>query len=104
MKTIRQTFYIALAKTKNRGFDDINARITKSSPHLAINERLLKLEIEVPKALFETAQLSAEIKVPEDAINSPVIETEILDNIREVVNQQTGVDLEIRIVEPQEAV
>lgn len=93
------TFYLAISPGK---FSSLNARIQKKLPRMAANERCMKLTVTVPKALFGTPQLEAKITVPDTSVSAPVITPEVLNNIKQVMSQQLGVDMTISIVEHKE--
>lgn len=98
MKQYRQKFYLAIRPSK---YYALNGRLFKTTPALYSSERLLQIEIAVPESLFQTPQLSAKIEVPENSVSSPVISIETVNNIRELVKQNLGVELTINIVEPK---
>lgn len=77
-------------------------RVTKNAPDLKSNEVAVKLAIEVPKSLFLKPSLKASIVVPEDRVSQTVITPEITDNIHDVVKQNTGIDLNISILNQTE--
>lgn len=76
-----------------------SARLSVQSPSLKGNEIAVALKIDVPDSLFKVPQLRASITVPEDSVSAPVIEAEVLENIKEELNQQLGVDLSIQVIE-----
>ena len=53
----------------------------------------------VPEALFVKPQLEAKVIIPESAVSKPVIDATVLDNVREIMEQQTGLDVSVRLVE-----
>ncbi len=59
----------------------------------------LKLELNLPDALFSRPQLQATIKIDESSVSAPVIDAQVLDNIKQELQKQIGVDLTINIVE-----
>lgn len=84
-----------------KGYYDISARYTSRPPALAKNEVAIKLGVSVPDALFNRPQLQAEVRIPEECVTAPVLNAEVLDNVREVLQQQTGMDISVRVVEPE---
>lgn len=98
MQTVNGEFYLAVSKAK-RGFRDLTARLTNKVPSLASGEVAIKVNVSVPEALFTRPMLQASIKVPEDAVSKPVINAVVLDNIKETLNQQFGLDVRVSLVE-----
>jgi hypothetical protein len=76
------------------------ARYASRTPALSKDEIAIKLQISVPDALFTRPQLQATVTIPEDAITKPVLEATVLDNVREIIQQQTGMDVRVSLVEP----
>jgi len=92
-----QSFNLVIRPTGK--FGGLNARITKNPTRLATDERVLKLTISLPKALWVTPQLSASIDVPNDKVSTPVINSEVLDNIKQVLEQQTGMTITLNLID-----
>lgn len=98
MTTMRkQKFYIALRPAT---YDGLRGRIGQSMPRLDAGEIALELNVEVPSALFQKPTLRASVAVPEDAVTAPTVSAEVLDNVRAVLEQQTGMRIEVALVEP----
>lgn len=81
-------------------FYDLAARYASRTPALSKDEIAIKLNISVPDALFTRPQLQASVVIPEDAVTKPVLDAQVLDNVREVIEQQTGMDVRVSLVEP----
>lgn len=96
-KTLTENFYLALSRKGNWG---LKARITRTLPALASGEIALALKIALPDALFQKPSLRASIEVPASAVSAPKIDSIVIDNIKETLQQQLGVNLEIAVVEP----
>lgn len=92
------SFYLVIRK--GRYWNELKARLTSTQPQLESCERVLKIDVAVPRAIFSTPTLQASITVPEDAIGKPVINASVLDNVREIIAQQTGLDVKVSIIEP----
>lgn len=73
-------------------------RVTKTTPALDYNEIALKLDIELPDELFSKPRLEATIKVPKDAVSAPVIEAGVIDNVQEIIKQNTGFEVRLNMV------
>lgn len=87
---------------KKSGYRGYASRMTKSSPALASNEVAVKVMLELPDAIFEKPTFEAKVVVPKDAISKPVIEAEVVDNVQDIIKQNTGFDVKLEVVEPEE--
>lgn len=90
-----------IVKPKNYG--QLSARLSARTPSLAKDEVAIKLNIKVPDGLFKRPQLKASISIPESAVTAPVVSAEVIDNVREVLSQQTGLDVTVSLVENSQA-
>ena len=70
-------------------------KLTKTKPHTAKDEIAVKLDIEIPDALYFRPTLEAKISVADNASYGAVISTEVTDNIAEIIKQQTGFTVHI---------
>lgn len=70
-------------------------RVAKTRPNTRSDEIAIKLDVEIPDALYIKPQLEARVTVPDDGSRGPVITAEIADNIAEAIRERTG--LEVRI-------
>lgn len=71
---------------------------TYSKPNLDADEVAVKVVLELPEALFDKPTLQANIEVPEEAVTKPVIEAEVIDNIEEIIKQNTGFEVRLGVV------
>jgi hypothetical protein len=85
-----------------RAIQSLNCRWAARSPALNAGEVAVAVNLRLPEALFKRPQLSACITVPEGAAPAPVINAEVVDNIRQVMQQQLGIDMTISVVENEE--
>lgn len=92
--------YLCIKKIGTYG-SRASLRVTKSMPDTAYNEIALKLNIELPDAIFTKPTLSANVVVPKEAVSKPVIEAQVIDNVQEIIKQQTGFDVRLEVVEPE---
>ncbi len=90
------TQYIVIKK-KNRW--SYGSRMTKSNPAIASNEIAVKVMIEIPDAVFDKPTLQAQITIPEEAVSRPVISAEVVDNVQEIIKQNTGFDVRLEVIE-----
>ncbi len=95
-QTVNGEFYLAVKKKR---WNVLTARLCNKVPSLASGEVAIKLTIGVPDALFQRPQLHARITVPESAVSKPVIDATVLDNIKESLTQQFGLDVQVALVE-----
>jgi hypothetical protein len=94
-------FYLVVRK-KNGYMSRLSGRLVTGAPVLAAGEVPIKLTIKVPQALFVKPQLAATITIPESAVSKPVIDATVLDNVREVLEQQTGMAISVSLVENEQ--
>jgi len=97
---MKGSFYLVIRK--GRYWQELKARLTSSEPQLAADERVLKLTVAVPRAIFSTPTLQATVTIPEDAVGRPVVDAQVIDNVREIIQQQTGLCVSVAVVEPTE--
>lgn len=93
--------YIVIKKTGTYAAR-YSSRITKGSPALASNEVAVKVLIELPDNIFERLALQAKIIVPNEALSQPVITAEVKDNVQEIIKQNTGFDVRLEVIEPEQ--
>ena len=62
----------------------------------------MRIQVEIPDEVFDKPQFQASIKVPKDAVSAPVISAEIVDNVEEIIKTQTGFDVKLNLIEPEE--
>lgn len=93
------TQYLVLKKTNRWKY---SSRLTRGSPALASNEIAVKISIEVPEEIFDKPTLEAKISVPKEAITRPVIEASVIDNVEQIIKQNTGFEVKLEVVEKDE--
>ena len=74
-------------------------RLSLKNPALKSGEVAIKVNVVVPEALFVKPQLEAKVIIPASAVSKPVIDVTVLDNVREIMEQQTGLDVSVPLVE-----
>lgn len=89
-------FYLIVHKKAWRA---LSGRLAAKVPALEAGEIAIKLNIKVPEAMFKRPQIQATVTIPENAVTPPVLEANVLDNVREVLTQQTGMDVTVRVVD-----
>lgn len=66
---------------------------------IASNAIAIKVTLNLPDTLFVKPQLCATIKVDPSSVPPAEIQADVLDNIKEVLQQKTGLDINISMVE-----
>ncbi len=83
------------------GKKNANVKLVKTlKGTMPSNAVALKLNISIPDSIFKRPQLQASIKINEEDISKPIINSVVIDNIAEVFKQQLGVDVTIQHVQP----
>jgi hypothetical protein len=95
MKIRKTDVYIAVRK---KGYHDMSARLTKTSPALDHDEIAIKVSLEVPEELLTKPQLHAKVTVPEEAVSKPIIEADVIDNVESIIAEQTGFNVRLEAV------
>jgi hypothetical protein len=94
-------FYLVVKK-KNGYFYRLSGRLTSGKPSkLDSGEVAIKLSVSVPHSLFDKPQFQATVTIPQGALTAPVIDATVIDNVREIIEQQTGMDIKLSLVEPE---
>ncbi len=75
-------------------------RVTKSNPALDSDEIAVKIVIDIPEALFDKPSLEARVTIPEEAVSKPVITAEVIDNVEQIIKQNTGFEVKLIAIEP----
>jgi hypothetical protein len=86
---------------KPNGMYGLTARVAKRTPSLEKDEVAIKVNLHVPDTLFSRPQLQASITIPDSAVTAPVVNAQVLDNVREILEQQTGMDVRVSLVEAE---
>lgn len=90
--------YLCVSRSNNyRG----RIRLSHKAPALAANEIAIRFDLDLPDELFTKPTLRASIKVPKEAVSRPMIDAVVLDNIRQVLEQQLGAKIELAVIEPK---
>lgn len=97
---MKSTVYLCVKKSEHR-FDP-TFRVTKTKPGLTSNEIAVKINLELPDALFTKPQLEARVVVSDKAVSAPVIEAEVVDNVEQIIKDKTGFDVKLTIVAEEE--
>lgn len=71
--------------------------VRKTKPDLAYNEIAVKINLNIPKELFERPTIEANIKI--DNLPNIAYKPDLIINTKELIEQQTGAKIEFRIIE-----
>lgn len=74
--------------------------VRKSKPDLAYNEIAVKINLDIPKELFERPSIEATLKI--DNIPNNAYNPDIIVNTKDLIEQQTGAKIDFRILPPEE--
>jgi len=72
-----------------------NVQVRKRKPRSGPNEIAVKINLEIPDSLFEKPTLEVSATVPEDAGHGPTINTEVADNIANIIRREMGIAVRI---------
>lgn len=89
-------FIIVKKKDRQYGY---TSRLTQNMPALQANEVAVKVTLSIPDAIFKKPALEAQITIPESAVSKPTISAEVVDNVEQIIKQQTGFDVKLEIIE-----
>lgn len=76
--------------------------VRRTKPALEYNEIAVKINLEIPKELFERPLIEASLKIkdiPNNAYNP-----DIIINTKELIEQQTGAKIEFKLLSTEEKV
>ena len=74
--------------------------VRKTKPDLAYNEIAVKINLDIPKELFERPLIEATLKI--DNVPNCAYEPEIIINTKELIEQQTGAKVEFKVLPVKE--
>ena len=78
------------------------ARITQGKPNeVSWDEVSILLDINLPDELFRRPRLEAKINIPEDAATPDVLNSEVVENVREAIEQSTGLQFSINVIKEE---
>lgn len=82
----------------NRG----TIRLTKGQPGIDWDEVSIKLQLDLPKELFNRPRLSADITIPKDAAMPTEITADVVEDCKEAIKQVTGLEMKISVIKDDE--
>lgn len=93
-------FWVKVKAVKRGSFWHKGAvSLTIAKPATSANEVAIKINLQLPDALFDTPQLQASIIVPDNAVTKPVLDAEVQDNIADALSEQLGVNVNVTVDE-----
>jgi hypothetical protein len=85
--------YLVIRQSK--GFRAPNAKFVVKKPAIESNEIAIKIECTIPDELFTRPQLKFKIDIPKEAVPQKEISAEVVGNIQELIQQNTGIDIKL---------
>jgi len=107
MSTVQWSGYLAVSVNR-RGYENhshfwkTSARLCVNKPTVSRDEVAVKISVDLPVSLFQRTSLEARISVPEHAVTPLEISMEAMDNIAEMIAQNTGFDVKLMPVDGRE--
>lgn len=74
--------------------------VRKTKPDLAYNEIAVRINLDIPKELFERPQIEATIKIEE--VPNNVYKPDLIINTKDLIEQQTGAKIDFKILPIEE--
>lgn len=97
------TQYIIVGGAKSRyGGLTPKLRLVQKVPTLKGNEFSLRLQLDIPDAIFKRPQLSAELTVPDTAVSSININPDVTKKIESIIKETTGLTMNVSVIEHEE--
>ena len=78
------------------------ARLTHNKPDLRQDEISILLDINLPDELFRKPRLEAKIEIPKEAAGPDVLNSEVVENVKEAIAQTTGLEFSINVIKNEE--
>lgn len=91
--------YIVIKQTGSGYYKKYSSRMTRNNPAIASNEIAVKVSIDIPEAIFNKPSLEAKITVPESSVSQPVIDAVVVNDIQEIIKQNTGFDVKLEVID-----
>jgi hypothetical protein len=92
---MKTEFYLVVSKTGS-------VRTVKNRPALDWNEVSINLNLNLPDTLFSKPLLKAELQVNPDSVTPQTISVDMQNNIKEAIQQHTGVPIIITVASESE--
>ena len=78
------------------------ARLTQGQPGIDADEVSILLDINLPDELFRKPRLEARIEIPKEAAGPDVLNSEVVENVKEAIQQTTGLNFSINVIKHEE--
>ena len=88
---MKEVAYLIIGKTGIRG-------VRKTRPDLKWDEVAMKINLDIPDALFQRPHIEAKITVDPDKIQPNQINPELILNTKDLIEQQTGAKIDFRVI------
>lgn len=75
--------------------------VRKTKPDLAYNEIAVKINLDIPKELFDRPTIEANLKI--DNVPNNAYNPDIIINTKELIEQQTGAKIEFKVLNVEES-
>jgi len=77
-------------------------RTRKTKPSLDWNEVAIKLNLELPDALFQKPHLEASVVIPQEAAVNDILTANVVANTKEAIESATGLKFVVSVVKEEE--
>ncbi len=74
------------------------ARLTQGKPHIEADEVSILLYVNLPDELFRKPRLEAKIEIPKEAAGPDVLNSEVVENVKEAIETATGLTFSINVI------
>lgn len=74
-----------------------SVRTCKHRPALAWNEISIRQSLTLPTALFQKPHIEAQVVIPDDAASPTEITAEVQMNVKEAIEQATGLNVRLTV-------
>lgn len=78
-----------------KGWRTPTAKFVVKKPAIDSNEIAIKIECNIPDELFTRPQLKFIIDIPKEAVHQKEISAEVVGNIKELIQQNTGLEIKL---------
>lgn len=89
-----KNFWLTVSKSKI-------PRVTKTKPGLDWDEVTIKLNLNIPDALFDRPRLEASITIPEEVVKTEVLSADVVENVQEAIKTATGLEMKISVIQDE---
>lgn len=79
------------------------ARLTQGQPNIDCDEVSILLGVNLPDELFSRPRLEAKIEIPKEAAGPDVLNSEVIENVKEAIETATGLTFSINVVKEEKS-